>query len=246
MAGRFIISDPLHTERNSLPIFLASDFVCAEYVPGDYLEFGVFRGDSLITAYHVINGAVADWGSRDRTRKAFSDANRADKAFTEVKQNAIRFFAFDSFDGLPDLEGVDAGAARFTKGRYDCSEDELRDILKSRGVNNDKVTLIPGFYEDSLTQAVKDKHGLTAASIVMIDCDLYSSTKFVLEFITSLVVHGTILIFDDWLAYKGDPGKGEQLACTEWLEANPDLSLVPFARFGLTQQAFIVNRAQTA
>jgi hypothetical protein len=245
MAGRFIISDPLHTGRNSLPIFLASDFVCAEYVPGDYLEFGVFRGDSLITAYHVINSAVTDWGSRDRAHRAFSDADRADKAFARVKQNEIRFFAFDSFDGLPELEGVDADAARFAKGRYDCSEEELRGILKSRGVDNNKVTLVPGFYEDSLTQAVKDKHGLASASIVMIDCDLYSSTKCVLEFITSLVVNGTILIFDDWLAFKGDPGRGEQLACREWLDANPDLSLIPFARFGVNQQAFIVTKAET-
>jgi len=80
----------------------------------------------------------------------------------------------------------------------------------------------------------------------MIDCDLYSSTKCVLEFITPLIVNGTILIFDDWLAYKGSPDRGEQLACSEWLDTNPELSLVPFARFGLTQQAFIVNKTEAA
>lgn len=244
MAGRFIILPPL-LRADRVPILLAADFVCSEYVPGDYLEFGVFRGASLITAYHGINSSIADWSSRDRVNIAFSNASRADKAFSEIKKNEIRFFAFDSFDGLPELEGVDANAARFSKGRYDCSEDELRAILKSHGVDNDKVTLVPGFYEDSLKQAVKDEHGLTAAAIVMIDCDLYSSTKSVLEFITSLVVNGTVLIFDDWLNYQGDPGRGEQLACSEWLEANPEIRLVPFARFGVTQQAFIVNKVET-
>lgn len=239
-----MISDPYRTERYFLPIYLASDFVCAEYVPGDYLEFGVFRGDSFVAAYHSITNAVKDWASKDRARMAFTDADRAQQAFAQVKRNEIRFFAFDSFDGLPEPEGVDAVSARFTKGRYDCSEDEFKRILKSRGVDLTKVTLVPGYYEDSLTQAVKDTHQLTAASIVMVDCDLYSSTKSVLEFITSLVVHGTIIIFDDWLVFKGDPNRGEQLACREWLEANPDLKLISFARFGLTQQAFIVNKVE--
>ena len=89
---------------------------------------------------------------------------------------------------------------------------------------------------------MKDTHQLTAASIVMVDCDLYSSTKSVLDFITSLVVEGSIIIFDDWFAFKGNPNRGEQLACSEWLEANPGLGLIPFARFGLTQQAFIVHK----
>jgi len=108
-------------------------------------------------------------------------------------------------------------------------------------VDLSKVIIVPGFYEDSLTQAVKDTYQLTAASIVMVDCDLYSSAKSVLDFITPLVVDGSIIIFSDWFAFKGNPNRGEQRACSEWLEANPGLKLIPFARFGVTQQAFIVH-----
>jgi O-methyltransferase len=111
-------------------------------------------------------------------------------------------------------------------------------------VDLSEVTIVPGFYKDSLTEDVKTHHRLTAASIVMVDCDLYSSTKCVLEFITSLVVNGSIIIFDDWFAFKGNPNLGEQLACREWLEANPGLTLSPFARYGLTQQAFIVHKEE--
>ena len=240
MAGRFVIADSYRTERLFRPIYLASDFVCMEYVPGDYLEFGVYRGDSFVSACEAINNAAREWASKDRAHAAFTDAQRAER----VKQSEIRFFAFDSFQGLPEPQEVEKLSSRFTKGRFDCSESEFRHILESRGVDLSKVVIVPGFYKDTLSQAVKDTFQLTAASIVMVDCDLYSSTKSVLDFITSLVVEGSIIIFDDWFAFKGNPNRGEQRACSEWLEANPGLELIPFARFGLTQQAFIVHKEE--
>ena len=47
-------------------------------VKGDYLEFGVFKGTSVIQFYNL---------------------------FTEFGLNEIRLFAFDAFKGLPDSEG---------------------------------------------------------------------------------------------------------------------------------------------
>ena len=75
----------------------------------------------------------------------------------------------------------------------------------------------------------------------MIDCDIYSSTKSVLSFITDLIDDGTILIFDDWLNYKGNPNYGEQAACNEWLSKNKHIQLTPYVRKGIAQQSFIVN-----
>lgn len=229
--------------RHLHPIYLAADFVCAEYVPGDYLEFGVFRGSSFVTAYHAITTAVRDWSSRERAHMAYSNKGRAEEAFLKVKRNEIRFFAFDSFQGLPEPRGVDKLSARFSRGRYDCTEEQFRQILTDNGVDLGEVIIVRGFYEDTLTDEAKKKHKLAAASIVMIDCDLYSSTKVVLDFIRDLIVEGTVLIFDDWFNFKANPNLGEQRACREWLEENPQFSLTPFARWGVTQQSFIVHRA---
>ena len=244
LAGRFAVHDHDDStiERSLRPIYLAADFVCSEYVPGDYLEFGVFRGASFVTAYNAITSAVKDWGSQHRAYLAYTDVQRAEQAYTQVTENDIRFFAFDSFDGLPEPVGIDKLEPRYSKGRYDCSEDEFKTILRSRGVDLSQVITVPGFYEDSLTPAVKSQHQMKAATIVMVDCDLYESTKIVLEFITSLVVEGTVIIFDDWFNFKANPGLGEQRACREWLESNPDLRLTPFARWGMSQQAFIVHK----
>ena len=242
MAGRFVVQNYSPIERNFRPIYLAADFVCSEYVLGDYLEFGVFRGSSFVTAYNAITSAVKDCGSKNRALLAYTDVQRAEQAYTQVTQNDIRFFAFDSFDGLPEPVGFDKLEPRYAKGRYDCSEDEFKTILKRGGVDLSQVITVPGFYVDSLTPAVKPKHEMTAASIVMVDCDLYESTKTVLEFITPLVVEGTVIIFDDWFNFKANPDLGERRACGEWLETNPDLKLTPFARWGMSQQAFIIHK----
>jgi hypothetical protein len=230
--------------KNLHPLYLAADFVCAEEVPGDYLEFGVFRGASFLCAYHAMTAAVRDWGSRRRAALAYSDPRRAEEAFSRVVPRQIRYFAFDSFAGLPDPVGLDTRSARFSKGRYDCSQEEFGRLLARSGVDLRSVVIVPGFYEQTLTAQLKQAHHLTAASIVMIDCDLYASAGAALEFVSDLVVEGTVLIFDDWLNFKANPELGEQRACREWLQKHPEFRLTPFARWGVTQQSFIVHRSE--
>jgi len=77
--------------------------------------------------------------------------------------------------------------------------------------------------------------------MVMIDCDLYESTKDVLKFITNLVHNGTIIIFDDWYVFKSNPEKGQQYACIEWLNNNPNIKLIEYKDNGPFQKSFIVS-----
>ena len=158
----------------------------------------------------------------------------------------MRFFGFDSFAGLPETptspparKGGDGTA--FEAGNYACSEDEFRSILASNGVDMTKVELIPGFYSESLSEQLKTKLGLETAGIVNIDCDLYESTVDVLRFVTGLLRGGTVLLFDDWLAYDGHPLRGELRACSEWLEENPQIHLTEYFKFARTGVAFIVS-----
>ena len=48
------------------------------------------------------------------------------------------------------------------------------------------------------------------------------------------------MIFDDWFNFRGNPNLGEQKACNEWLEENPRIQLIPYVRWAMTQQSFIV------
>ena len=44
------------------------------------------------------------------------------------------------------------------------------------------MTLVAGWFDDTLNEATIQKHRITKASVIMIDCDLYSSTKAALDF----------------------------------------------------------------
>ena len=206
-----------------VPIELAATYICAEDIEGDYLEFGCFRGHSFIKAYKHIHAASKEWSSYTRTALAYTNIESAKEAFGKIKKYKRRFYAFDSFKGLPELKGIDKNHARFSKGRYDCSEKEFIEILFKAGVNLDDVIIVPGYYEKTLNNQLKKDLVLQKAAIIMIDCDLYASTKIVLNFITNLIDNGTIIIFDDWYNYKGNSDMGEQKACKEWLEKTPKL-----------------------
>lgn len=193
----------------------AFDFVDHHRIEGDYLEFGVWKGRSFARAYNV-------W------KHLFQNKN---------KLEGMRFFAFDSFQGLPEtLESPE-----FKKGHYSSTEKSFKENIAGQGVDLSRVVTVPGWFKETLNEATKDRLSLKKAAVVFIDCDLYESAKTVLDFLADLVQDGTIFIFDDWFAFKGRSDKGEQMAVKEWLKANPGIKLVEWQNVNWRGKAFIVN-----
>lgn len=219
----------------------AATFCARNFVAGDYAEFGVWQGDSFATAFHTVNRARRNhlnWMRAQPTQESINGVT-AD-GFNSWKNWDMRFLAFDSFRGLPD-PGRDEIHEHWAKGSFCCAEDAFLENLRHRSVNLDCVTTIPGFYDVTLNQETKDRYNLRPLAIAMIDCDLYESTALVLDFITDLLVQGSVLIFDDWFYYRGSPRRGQQRACREWLERNPEIELVEFWREPPQPVSFIVN-----
>jgi hypothetical protein len=52
------------------------------------------------------------------------------------------------------------------------------------------------------------------------------------EAFRSVEGHGTIIIVQDWFRFKGDPRRGKQRACAEWLARNPQFELIEYWREG--------------
>ena len=208
----------------------AASFATWNQVAGDYLEFGVWRGFSFATAWHEVQ----------RQRQNHIRLGYDTPEYNAWKDIRPRFFAFDCFEGLPG-GGNEARMVDYHEGSYLCSEGEFRQNLVDRGVDLGDVVVVKGFYEHTCTPETRAAQRLEKAAIVMIDCDLYSSTVPVLEFLTPIVQQGTILIFDDWFRFQGNPEQGEQRACREWLERNPHIQLVEFWRQCPQAVSFVVN-----
>jgi len=182
---------------------------------GDYLEFGCFGGYTMTWAYK----ASKTFGMKD-----------------------IKFYGFDSFEGLPEIKGVDAEYPEFKKGEFSTTEKQFYKDLKRGGVDISRVQTIPGWYDHTLNEELQNKLLVKEASVILIDCDLYSSSVPVLEFITKYLVDGTVILFDDWNCFRSSPEHGEQKAVREWLERHKDITMTKYLPFEAFGQSFIVHR----
>jgi hypothetical protein len=194
---------------------LAARFAKNNHVQGSYLEFGVWRGSTFAQFYHAMkrHGVHAD------------------------------MYAFDSFEGLPEPAGVDAlpGYEPFRAGQFGCTVDRFEREIAARGVPANAYTLVPGFYDQTLSPELAEKHGITRAALVWIDCVFYESARPVLEFLGPLLQDGALLMFNDYYRFKGHPDLGERKAFAEFLHARPTLRVTDYARFSSVGQTFIVH-----
>ena len=68
-------------------------------------------------------------------------------------------------------------------------------------VDLNDVILVQGYFENTLNDDLISKYNLRKASILHFDCDLYSSTKTILDHIGNRIGKNTILIFDEYFNY---------------------------------------------
>lgn len=166
------------------------DFLTDNRVRGDYHEFGCHRCRTF--------------------RMALTEARRHNL-------DAMKFWAFDSFEGLPDSSGH--AVEIWQRGALTTSVDDFMGMVKNHGLYVDRVTPVKGFYSDSLTTELQTRFRDKEAKIALanIDCDLYESAVPVFNFIEPLLQEGSVIYIDDLFAgYKGNPTKGVARAFREF------------------------------
>ena len=120
---------------------------------------------------------------------------------SNAKKETI-FYGFDSFEGLPE-----DWRTGYPRGMFKCELPEV----------NDNVVLIKGYFDESLPNFIKE-HSETCA-FIHVDCDLYSSTKTVLDNLKNQIKAGTIILFDEYFNYPGWQ-EGEYKAFQEFIMEN--------------------------
>jgi hypothetical protein len=202
------------------------EYVNFERVEGDILEFGVFGGLTLTL---------------------LAEGHRFD-----TKGMTRRVVGFDSFRGLP--KGAEAHA-RWREG--DCatmhswhpqlaigdpvSAEAVFRLFQACGLPSPELEQGP--FEETLPATLPSKYGKTA--VVHIDCDLYESTKIVLDAVSPTLQEGTIVLFDDWFHYRGNPNRGEARAFNEFLESHPEWQAQPYRTYGTFCNSFVLYRSTT-
>lgn len=185
-------------------------------------------------SYNGINGDYVEFGSCGG--RTFFHAFRESKRHGH---NAM-LWAFDSFEGLPEPADAKDRHPAWRRGAMATSLAQFVELCNWRGIARERYRLVPGFYNDTLPLIGPASEPCDIA-LAYIDCDLYSSTKTVLEFLVPRIKHGMILAFDDYFCWSATHVSGERKAALEAFPADGRWELVPFMRFGWAGNAFVVE-----
>lgn len=183
---------------------------------GSYLEFGIFTGSSFNFAMKV----------NREIDKLFNVSN-------------CDFFGFDSFSGFGDINDDDKHPA-FTDKKFSIDKGKILKNIKKMS-NGQKYQIIEGFFEKTLTLKTPKEYGILKARVILIDCDMKEPTLLALNFAKSVLQVGTIIIFDDYIFYKGSKKKGEFAAFEEFKNQNLHIDFRPAFEYGYGSKAFIVS-----
>lgn len=112
-------------------------------------------------------------------------------------------YGFDSFEGLPEVWHHEPKGSYTTRG-------EIPTVPSN-------VQLIAGWFEDTLPKFLAKHPG--HVRFVNIDCDIYSSTKTVLDQLAPRIVPGSVIVFDEYIGnehWREDEFKAFQEAVTTY------------------------------
>jgi len=210
----------------------AIQFINWEKVEGDIVEFGVSVGKSLGLLAQLQRENLALW------------------QYAEPTCTRRRLVGFDSFQGLPP---DDVEHPRWTAGSFATNYLHGHPSLaygapitpESIGRLFLACELPPpeieaGWFSATLARTIPSKYQKIA--LLHIDSDLYPSAREVLFAVEPILSDGTMVCFDDWFMYKGNPNQGEQRAFREFLEAHPHWQAIPYQPYSVFCNSFILSR----
>lgn len=166
------------------------------YLPrNNYYEFGVGWGDTMC----------------EYAKAAIRIAKE-----TDVKLADLKIFGFDSFAGLPPKVEPADDHPRWRRGDFAHPEEHTLNRLRQLGFPVENVTFVKGFFEDTLTEAMRNQLRHCPPAIVTLDVDYCSSTRTALEFLAPILESGTVFYFDDLHSFHLHPEMGQLKAINEF------------------------------
>lgn len=212
--GQLIEHPLLKRKHDSYNVLAVAEFYAA-------IESAKYYGDCLLTAraYESDEDLLINAVSRARPGGLFLEFGVASGRTATCIANHIggTLYAFDVFEGLPE-----DWRTGYPQGHFAGAVPQIPD----------NVEIVKGLFSETLPEFVLE-HG-KFVSFAHIDCDLYSSTKDIFSNLGSLLVPGSVIVFDEYMNYPGWKSH-EYQAFQEFVEEN---------RIEYTYDAFVPSHQQ--
>jgi len=160
-------------------------------LPGDFVEFGVYKSASLIRF----------------------------ATFRKILENDFsrKIVGFDAYGKFPHNSGNTSTDSKFIEkfereGGDGLAVNEIKSILNYKNFEN--IELVEGDVFDTLPDYLSENPH-SRISFLHLDMDVYAPTKFVLDQIWDRIVPGGLLVFDDY-----NSEEGATIAADEFLKIN--------------------------
>lgn len=152
-------------------------------LPGAIVECGVWRGGSML----AVAKTLLRLGATDRDLYLFDTF----EGMTEPTSHDV------SFDGQTAADALRSGSPGDLV-HANAPLERVRDVIRSSGYDPRHIEFVKGMVEDTIPDSAPDQ-----IALLRLDTDWYESTRHELTHLYPRLVHGGVLIIDDYGHWQG-------------------------------------------
>ncbi len=200
-------------------------------IVGDYVEFGVYKGESVISSLKIRR----DFNLWLKSQYQSDEKWRRDFARNSPLNDPQIFHCLDTFEGMPFN---DEGSISFMQGNFFTELSKVKAKIEKQNSEKINVKYYKGLFSETRIEFLKSIKNRNIA-IVNIDCDLEESTRDALCSINQNISIGTILLFDDYNCFNADNSKGQRKAFSDFQDKS-EFIFEKFFSYHFAGQSFLV------
>ena len=205
--------------------------VFSNHLDGDYVEFGVYKGDSLIDSIETYLG-FRKWLSSQLISIEPWRVNVAEQSPLNKK---MTFHGLDTFSGMPENSEDNF---IYGKGTFVGDKKSVETKVRIHLSDSVEIELYEGLFLETKV-ALQNKLLGKKAAIINIDCDIKESTSDSLQIIENYLQVGSIVLFDDYNAFCANNQLGQRRALSDF-NKHTRFVFEKFFTYHFSGQAFLI------
>ena len=190
-------------------------------VPGDFVEFGCYKGDTSLLLAEILYGynrRVLVEKSVDKDVESVGKSGGNDVEKSASGNDRKRLWIYDSFEGLPEKKAEDKSVlgVAFRAGELGVTKREVKERFLRAGL---PVPVIKkGWFADLGAEDVPER-----IAFAFLDGDFYESIRDSLRLVVPRMSEGGVIVVHD---YTNPALPGVKKAVDEWSGVGKELQVV--------------------